>query len=369
LKSNVSSTSNATELQHEESLEEIDNTLSGLSFHNGEDNVTGEEGDTAETFDRTGLSFHNVEDNVTGEEEVGGDTAETFDRKDLKGRKVPELKKLLKSRGMSSKGLKKKEMIDRLLGEEVKGVVGGEAVDTAETFDRKDLMKKKVPELRELLKSEGMSSNGLKKKGMIDRLLGEEVHNDEDLSTNTINRLKEKLKALNKPTRGKREELINRLNGTEQFEEGSFGDYDRYTGHELIEKLKSQNKDTGGVREDLINRLLGKEPPMPDEAWQDSDDKVLLISKLKDGDVSSFRYQTAEQVHQNEPFSRWPFYRFKEYFRSALVSVLRDEEIVKQDNADFASFAAANPVSERDKNGKSCKFVLCSFNLHLLGIF
>jgi hypothetical protein len=313
LKSNVSSTSNATELQHEESLEEIDNTLSGLSFHNGEDNVTGEEGDTAETFDRTGLSFHNVEDNVTGEEEVGG--------------------------------------------------------DTAETFDRKDLMKKKVPELRELLKSEGMSSNGLKKKGMIDRLLGEEVHNDEDLSTNTINRLKEKLKALNKPTRGKREELINRLNGTEQFEEGSFGDYDRYTGHELIEKLKSQNKDTGGVREDLINRLLGKEPPMPDEAWQDSDDKVLLISKLKDGDVSSFRYQTAEQVHQNEPFSRWPFYRFKEYFRSALVSVLRDEEIVKQDNADFASFAAANPVSERDKNGKSCKFVLCSFNLHLLGIF
>lgn len=233
---------------------------------------------------------------------------------------------------------------------EEEDVEGHEEVGT-EVFDRKCLMRKKVPELKELLKSRGMSVNG-KKKDLIDRLLGEEVDDDDNLAKNKMGRLKEKLKALNKPTRGTRLQLIKRLDGTEQFEEGSFDDYDRYTGQELVEKLKSQNKDTGGLREDLINRLMGKEPPMPNEAWQDSDDKVLLISKLQDGDVSNFRSKTAEQVHKHDPFNRWPFYKFREYFKSALLSVLKEEAIVDEDNVDFAALAAANPISERDQNGK-----------------
>jgi hypothetical protein len=179
-----------------------------------------------------------------------------------------------------------------------------------------------------------------------------------------MSRLKEKLKTSNKPTRGNKAELIKRLRGEEQFEDGSFEDYDRYTGPELVEKLKSQNRDIGGAREDLINRLMGKEPPMPKEGWAHSKDQALLISKFRDDDDSSFRFMTAEQVHKHEPFSRWPLYRFREYFKNALTSFTRDETIAAQDNIDFAAFAAANPVSERDRNGEPCCRCFISWHCH-----
>lgn len=72
-------------------------------------------------------------------------------------------------------------------------------------------------------------------------------------------------------------------------------------------------------------------------------------------------------MHKNEPFSRWPLYRFREYFKSALVSVLRDETIATQDNIDLAAFAfaVASPVPERDRNGESCYRCLTELTLSL----
>ena len=297
--------------------------------------------------------YSSSDDSSDDEDLQNSDLDDSSDDVDLQHSTQKEDERSIDKIGDEMSGLKIHNEQEATAEEE--DVEGHEEVGT-EVFDRKGLTRKKVPELKELLKSRGMSVNG-KKKDLIDRLLGEEVDDNGNL---TMGMLKEKLKALNKPTRGKKLELVSRLNGTERFEEGSFGDYDRYTSQELIELLKSQKKDTGGLREDLINRLLGKEPPMPNEGWQDSDDRALLFSKLQDDDASNFRRKTAEQVHKNEPFNRWPIYKFREYFKSALLSVLKEEAIVDEDNVDFAALAAANPVSERDQNGKNCTRCCCS---------
>lgn len=161
---------------------------------------------------------------------------------------IPELKESLKSWGMKLLG-NKQNLVDQLLGEEGNLKQAGEEEKMkgneevyAEALEQGNLMNKTIPELKALLKLRGMKLTGKKSK-LVDQLLGEEVDNDADLELNSVSRLNEKLKTSNKPTHCNRAELIKRLRGEEQFEEGSFGDYDRATSQELIKKLKSQNRD------------------------------------------------------------------------------------------------------------------------------
>lgn len=174
---------------------------------------------------------------------------------------------------------------------------------------------------------------------------------DNDPRNKSVPQLKEMLRERNQPTGGRKADLVNRVLGLETFEEGSFDDFDRYTNAELLEKLKETNSDTGGKREDLINRLLGKEPPMPSEKWEDSEDKALLLVAMKDKTEQSVRFKTAEEVHQRRPFNRWPLYRFRNYFKNALLHVLKLEAIAEQDDADFLALAQANPRPERTERG------------------
>lgn len=120
----------------------------------------------------------------------------------------------------------KQNLVDQLLGEEGNLKQAGEEEKMkgneevyAEALEQGNLMNKTIPELKALLKLRGMKLTGKKSK-LVDQLLGEEVDNDADLELNSVSRLNEKLKTSNKPTHCNRAELIKRLRGEEQFEEG-----------------------------------------------------------------------------------------------------------------------------------------------------
>lgn len=120
----------------------------------------------------------------------------------------------------------KQNLVDQLLGEEGNLKQAGEEEKMkgneevyAEALEQSNLMNKTIPELKALLKLRGMKLTGKKSK-LVDQLLGEEVDNDADLELNSVSRLNEKLKTSNKPTHCNRAELIKRLRGEEQFEEG-----------------------------------------------------------------------------------------------------------------------------------------------------
>lgn len=222
--------------------------------------------------------------------------------------------------------------------------------DEDESFDFNSLSKRTIAQLKELARARGLPLTYRKKSDLIDRLLGIQ---DDNPHNKTVPELKSILRELNEPTGGKKKDLVKRVLGLEEFEEGSFEDFDRYTNAELVEKLKTTNADHQGNREDLINRLMGKEPPMPDVKWEDSDDKSLLMKALKEQGEHSVRFKTVEEVHQMRPFNRWPLYRFRTYFKNALLSRLRSESIADQDNADFLALVQENPIPERNHRGKS----------------
>ena len=216
---------------------------------------------------------------------------------------------------------------------------------------REELKTKTVPVLKEMLKESNLRTGG-KKDELIDRLLGLEVNDDTDLSRLPVLNLREMLKARNLPSGGKKKELINRLEGTESVDTGTYDDFNRYTNNELVEKLKHQNRDTGGTKEDMINRLLGREPPMPKEGWANSEDREKLIKALRRTGSSSLRMKTAEEAYALVPYNRWPWYRFKGYFKDALVGVLKDEVIANQDNRDLQALLDNNPRPELTSRGK-----------------
>jgi hypothetical protein len=222
--------------------------------------------------------------------------------------------------------------------------------DEDESFDFNSLSKRTIAQLKELARARGLPLTYRKKSDLIDRLLGIQ---DDNPHNKTVPELKSILRELNEPTGGKKKDLVKRVLGLEEFEEGSFEDFDRYTNAELVEKLKTTNADHQGNREDLINRLMGKEPPMPDVKWEDSDDKSLLMKALKEQGEHSVRFKTVEEVHQMRPFNRWPLYRFRTYFKNALLSRLRSESIADQDNADFLALVQENPIPERNHRGES----------------
>lgn len=188
------------------------------------------------------------------------------------------------------------------------------------------------------------------------RLMNSEVEvdndNEIDLTSLSMNELKEKLRANNMPTGGKKDELIQRIEGNENVEVDTYEYFDRYTSAELIQMLKKQTRDTGGNKEDLINRLLGKEPPMPKEGWLHSKDREMLIEALEKQGSNSFRFKTAEEVYLKEPYNRWPLYRFRSYFKEALILVLKDESIAAQDNRDFQALFDKNPRPKLTSNGE-----------------
>ena len=90
---------------------------------------------------------------------------------------------------------------------------------------------------------------------------------------------------------------------------------------------------------------------MPTEKWEDSNDKALLLVALKDKSKQSARFKTAEEVNKLRPFNRWPKYRFRNYFKNALLFVLKQEAIADQDNADFLALAQANPRPDQTDRG------------------
>lgn len=191
-----------TKNEREYGLNDIADELSNLTIHNGQESVTGEE-------------------EVEGNEEVN----EALEWGDLMNKTIPELKESLKSWGMKLLG-NKQNLVDQLLGEEGNLKQAGEEEKMkgneevyAEALEQSNLMNKTIPELKALLKLRGMKLTGKKSK-LVDQLLGEEVDNDADLELNSVSRLNEKLKTSNKPTHCNRAELIKRLRGEEQFEEG-----------------------------------------------------------------------------------------------------------------------------------------------------
>jgi hypothetical protein len=208
-----------------------------------------------------------------------------------------------------------------------------------------------VKELKKLLKERGLPTTG-NKADLINRLEGLEVDNESDASAWNVAKLKNWLKTNNLPSGGNKQQLIARVKGEEHVEQGSFEDFNRYTNSELAEKLKFQNRDTGGNKEDLINRLMGKEPPMPTEGWENSKDREMLFEQLEKTAPTSFRFKTSNEVNLLEPYNRWPRYRFEKYFKSALLSVLKDEAIVSQDNRDFQALSDKNPRADRTRRGK-----------------
>ena len=209
-------------------------------------------------------------------------------------------------------------------------------------WTREELEQKTVAALKEVMKERNLPTGG-NKTDLINRLLGLEPENETDLSKCAVARLRAMLKARNLPTGGKKEELIRRIEGTEHVEEGTYAYFDRYTNKELVEKLKAQERDAGGTKKDLINRLLGNEPSMPPEGWANSKDREMLFEALRKVEQSSLRFKTAEEAYSIQPYNRWPWYRFKGYFKDALVSVLKEETIARQDNRDFENLLKTNP--------------------------
>ena len=221
---------------------------------------------------------------------------------------------------------------------------------------REGLEQKTVPFLKGMLKECNLRIGG-KKNELIDRLLGLEVEDHTDLSRMPVSKLREMLKARHLPSGGKKEELINRLEGTENVDTGTFAYFDRYTSKELIEILQAQNRDRCGTKHDRINRVLGKEPSMAREGRANSKDREMLIEALQKTEPSSLRFKTAEEVYSIQPFDRWPWYRFKSYFKDALISVLKEETIARQDNRDFESLLKINPRPKLNSRGK---YIICA---------
>jgi hypothetical protein len=232
----------------------------------------------------------------------------------------------------------------------------GQAIDNLRLLTFADLNKRNMKELKEMLKARKMRVGG-NKRDLIMRLLGSEVDADPDADADTdltkwtAKQLRERLKQNNMPTGGKKEQLIKRIEGTENIDKGTHAYFDRYTSAELVEILKSQNRDTGGTKDDLISRLLGKEPPMPKEGWANSEDRELLFKALEKQGPTSLRFKTAQEVHLKQPYNRWPYYRFKQYFKDALIAVLKDESIAAQDNRDFEALFNKNPRPELTSRG------------------
>lgn len=225
-------------------------------------------------------------------------------------------------------------------------------LENLQLWTHAELDNKTIPILKEILKERGLRTGG-NKPALINRLLGLEETDDDDLTKCSVAKLRERLKASNQPTGGKKEELIRRIQGTEDVEDGTYADFNRYTNGELCEKLKSQNKDIGGNKDDLINRLLGNEPSMPPEGWANSKDREMLFEALHKDGPSSLRFKTAEEVYSKQPYNRWPWYRFKGYFKDALISVLKEESIARQDNRDFEALLAKNPRPNLTSNGEN----------------
>jgi hypothetical protein len=89
---------------------------------------------------------------------------------------------------------------------------------------------------------------------------------------------------------------------------------------------------------------------MPPEGWLKSKDREFLFEQLYKDD--SLRYKTAQEVYLRHQYKSWPWYRFKGYFKDALIIVLKKEAIARQDNIDFQSLFKNNPRPKLTSNGE-----------------